>query len=116
MSKLQNFLNSQGGQFIIGGSTVSGISFLSNNMGPLLGGIFGGIPIGLPSAVFIDDKKVSSYLGNLSFMSIILSTVTLIAYYLITYKKMDKNQAIKISMTLWFLFAFIYYLFRSYFG
>jgi hypothetical protein len=49
---LEKILNSLPGQFVLGGTTVSGISYLSNQMSSLIGGIFGGIPIGLPSCVF----------------------------------------------------------------
>ena len=105
-------INSLPGQFVLGGTTVSGISYLSNQMSPLIGGIFGGIPIGLPSSILINDKKVVSYLENLSFMTIILSIVTILAYYFIRYKKMNKNKAILISMGAWFLLAALYYIFR----
>ena len=114
MSSLQSFLNSQTGQFVLGGTTVSGISYISNYMSPLLGGIFGGIPIGLPSSVFIDDKKVLDYLQNLSAMTIILSIVTITAYLLKRYKNYNKYDVVKTSMGMWVLFAFIYYLLRLY--
>ena len=114
MLKIQDFLNSTPGQFIIGGTTVSGISYLSNFMNPLLGGIFGGIPIGLPSSVFIDDNKVLSYLENLSVMTIILSIVTISGYLLKKHTKKSKYEIIKITMSIWGITALIYYLLRLY--
>ena len=107
-------LNSLPGQFVLGGSTVSGISYLSNQMSPLIGGIFGGIPIGLPSCVFIDDNKVLSYLQNLSAMTLILSFVTILAYLLKKYKKYDKFLITKICMSIWSLLAIIYYCISRY--
>ena len=108
---IKQLLNSFLGQFVIGGTTVSGISYLSNNVNPLLGGIFGGIPIGLPSAIFVDNNKVLRYLQNLSIMTVILSCVTILAYVLKLYNY-TTQYTIGVSMFLWFVIAFIYYIFK----
>lgn len=111
---LGKILNSLPGQFTIGGTTVSGISYLSNKFSPLIGGIFGGVPIGLPSSLFIDDNKVLGYLENLSVMTVILSIVTILAYFLKKYKKYDKFKVVEICMSIWFVLATIYYVIRRY--
>ena len=110
MSIIKSVMNSLPGQFCIGGTTVSGISYLSNFVNPLIGGIFAGIPIGLPSVVFIDDLKVNSYLKNLTFMTYILSLATTIGYLIHTHANLDKYQSAGAAMIVWFIIGFIYYL------
>lgn len=110
MSNIKDIMDSLPVQFIIGGTTVSGISYLSNFVNPLIGGIFAGIPIGLPSVVFIDDEKVNSYLKNLTFMTYILSLATTIGYLIHSHTKLNKYNIAGLAMIVWFIIGFIYYI------
>ncbi len=114
MSLTKEFLESEFGQFLIGGSTVAGISYLSKHFSTLIAAIFGGVPIGLPSAVFIDESKVLEYLKNSTMMSFILFFATLTAFLLKKYKKYDKYKTVSISMFAWAFFGFLYYLYKTY--
>jgi len=110
MSTLQSFLNSLLGQFMIGGTTVSGISYFSKNFSTLAASIIGGVPIGLPSALFIDDKNVLSYLQNLSVMTFILFFVTTMSFVIMKYEKYDKYKTISISLGTWVALSIFYYI------
>jgi hypothetical protein len=114
MSTLQSFLNSLLGQFMIGGTTVSGISYFSKNFSTLAASIIGGVPIGLPSALFIDDKNVLSYLQNLSVMTFILFFVTTMSFFIMKYEKYDKYKTISISLGTWVALSILYYIYKSY--
>ena len=51
-------------QFLIGGTFVSGISYMANYVNPVLAGLLAGVPIGLPSTFFIQQptrKKQQKY-------------------------------------------------------
>ena len=49
------------GKFLIGGLTLSGITYLSNNVqNTLLASMFAAVPIAMPSTIFIHDSKVKN--------------------------------------------------------
>jgi len=103
------FLNSIIGQFIIGGLTVGGIAFFSNNVSnPALAGVIAAMPIGMPSSVFVDDNKVAAYSYNLLMMTIILLLSTAVNWYLISVKKMNKYHSVLISLAVFWVFGLAY--------
>ena len=106
---IKQFLNSLFGQFIIGGLTVAGIAYFSNNINnSAIAGLIAGIPIGLPSTVFVDDKKVASYISSLLITTGILFTVTAVCWYLVHYEKFDKFKAVQYSMGIWLTLGLIF--------
>ena len=93
------FLHSTPGQFIIGGLTVAGIAYFSNNVtNPAIAGLIGALPVGMPSSVFVDDSKVEGYAFNLMLMSIPLFLATILNWYLISKMKLDKYESVSYSM------------------
>ena len=79
MSTINKFINSLPGQFLIGGLTVAGINYFSNNIAnTAIAGVIAGVPVGLPSTIFVKDAKVSDYSTHLLFMTAILFFVTLL--------------------------------------
>jgi len=104
-------ISSLPGQFLIGGLTVSGISYVSNILNnPLLGGIIAGIPLGMPSTIFVKDSNVKGYTWNLMIMSTVLLLSTILNWFLINIVRYDKYTSVMISMALWFIVAGSYYL------
>lgn len=113
--KIEYFVNSLPGQFIIGGTTVASISALSNIVGDtLLAGIIASIPIGMPSTIFIKGKNVKSYTWNLLVMTSVLVLATISNYILINHMEYDKYYAVGISMSVWALLGVIYYFVDKY--
>ncbi len=98
------FINSLPGQFLIGGLTVAGIAYFSNNASnPLVAGLIGALPVGMPSSVFVDDSKVEAYSLNLMLMTIPLVLATISNWYLISKMKLTKYKSVGISLTLFIL-------------
>ena len=111
MSIVQKFLNSMMGKFIIGGLTVTGISFVSNNLGDtILAGIIASIPIGMPSTIFVNDNNIKSYTWNLLVMTSELVLSTIVNYYLINHAGYNKYESVSISMLLWITFGALFYI------
>ena len=101
MSALHTFMNSIPGQFLIGGLTVAGIGFAGNNVSnKAIAGLIAAMPIGMPSSIFIDDKKVESYAYNLLIMTFVLLAATFSNWALLKYGKMDKYKSVMISMAI----------------
>ncbi|GAG78500.1 unnamed protein product, partial [marine sediment metagenome] len=70
-------------EFLIGGTFVAVISGLGNYVDPLLAGLLAGVPIGLPSTIFIIGKtKSKAYVINLTIAVIMLMIVTFLFYYI----------------------------------
>jgi hypothetical protein len=112
---IKQFLNSLLGQFIIGGLTVAGIAYFSNNINnSAISGLIAGVPIGLPSTIFVDDKRVSSYISSLLVTTGILFAVTAICWYLVHYEKFDKFKAVKYSMSIWLSLGLLFVFIKSF--
>lgn len=104
-SMIGKIINSTPGQFIIGGLTVAGIAYFSNNASnPAIAGLIGALPVGMPSSVFVDDNKVEAYAYNLMLMTIPLVCGTIANWYLISKMKFTKYKSVTISL---FLFIVI---------
>ena len=108
MSVLHNFMNSIPGQFLIGGITVAGIAYFSNNLtNAALAGVIGAMPVGMPSSVFVDDSKVESYALNLLIMSIPLFIATFTNWFFISKMKFSKYKSVSLSMGIFLLSALV---------
>lgn len=99
LSLIKKFIQSIIGKFIIGGLTVSGIAYFSNNISnPAIAGIIGAVPVGMPSSVFVDDSKVEKYALNLLLMSIPLFISTFTNWVFIAKFKFTKYQSVLYSL------------------
>ncbi len=99
-SEIGSMINSLPGQVIIGGLTVAGIAYASNNASsPMIAGILGALPIGMPSSVFVDDNKVTAYAFHLFIFSIPLILGTFLNWYLLEKEKLSKYESVAISLT-----------------
>ncbi len=114
MLHIQTFIQSLVGQFLIGGLTVSGIAYFSNNINnTAIAGLIAAMPIGMPSSIFVDDKKVVSYSKKLLDMSFVLLFVTFLNWYLLAYTKTTKYKSVTISMITFFVLGSIYVLYNT---
>ena len=101
---VKNFLNSVLGHFIIGGLTVAGIAYSSNNLtNTALAGVIAAMPIGMPSSIFVDDKFVEEYSYSLLIMSIPLVIATFTNWFLISKLKINKFKSVLISLLVFFI-------------
>ena len=115
MSLIQQFLNSLVGQFLIGGVTVAAIGFFSNNIqNTAIASLIAGIPIALPSTVFVKESNVKSYSQNLVFMAFLLFSATCLSYVLINFYDYNKYDSVKVSMGAWFALGILYTLYKTY--
>ena len=108
------FVNGPIGQFIIGGTTVAGIGYFSKTLpNPAIAAVIAAVPIGLPSVVFVPEKKVSGYAENLMYMTIVLLIVSTLFWALHNKFKVNRNTAISITMGVWVLIASIYVILKN---
>ena len=106
---LANFLNSFPGQFIIGGLTVGGIAYFSNELdNPAIAAVIAALPIGMPSSVFVNDNKVVKYSKNLLFMTFALIAATFQNWYMLSHVKVSKYESVPWSMATFVVLALIY--------
>jgi hypothetical protein len=99
-STIGKFMHSMPGQFLMGGLTVAGIAYFSNNAtNPAVAGIIGALPVGMPSSVFVDDSKVAAYSYNLMIMTVPLMIATICNWYLITKMSFTKYKSVAVSMS-----------------
>ena len=123
MSKPQNknskhniigrFINSIPWQFLIGGLTVAGIAYFSNNAAnPLVAGLIGALPVGMPSSVFVDDNKVEQYSLNLMLMTIPLVLATISNWFLISKMKFTQYKSVELSLALFIVVGIIIVYFK----
>jgi hypothetical protein len=98
-SVIGEFIKSIPGQFLIGGLTVAGIAYFSNNItNAAIAGVIGAIPVGMPSSVFVDDAKVEAYAYNLLIMTIPLFLATFMNWILLSKAKFNKYKSVAYSM------------------
>ena len=111
-SLLKTFLGSFVGRFIIGGLTVGGIAFFSNNLKwAALAGVIAAMPIGMPSSIFVDDAEVVDYGYHLLIMSTILLLSTFTNWYFVSQLKYSKYKSVGISLAIFWVTGIIYALY-----
>ena len=98
--------------FIMAGSVVAGIDYLANEVDPALAGVLSGIPISIPSILLVKKASDSKeFIWDASLMITLLTVITYLTWYLYVKKNVEKKRAVKISMSIWFIFAMLYYFF-----
>ena len=106
---LQKFMNSLLGQFIIGGTTVASIAYLSNHLDDIaLASVVAAVPIGMPASIFVHDSRVLNYSRHLVVSSVFLLIATAQNWYLLTYNKMGKYESVSYSMLTFAVLGIIY--------
>ena len=109
--EMHSFIQSLGGQFIIGGLTVAGIAGFSNRLhNPALAGVIASVPIGMPSSIFVEDADVVEYSWNLLAMTSVLFLATFVNWFLIARMKMSKYESVACAMSVWAGLGAVYYL------
>ncbi len=76
---MNNFILTLIYRFILGGTILSGATYLANFSNPLLAGILVTIPLELVSLFFIKNNRIKSYASSILIMSI--ATVIPVLYF-----------------------------------
>lgn len=98
--------------FLMAGSVVAGIEYLANEVDPALAGVLSGIPISIPSILLVKKASDSKeFIWDASLMITILTLVTYLTWYLYVKQNVEKETAVAISMSIWGVFAILYYVF-----
>lgn len=98
--------------FILSGLTVSGISYVGNNLNPLAAGIISGIPISIPSMLLIKGRQnQQQFIWSAFIMVSFLAIITGLCAFLFTKMKMSANASVAISFVSWCIGGYIYYLY-----
>ncbi len=98
--------------FILSGSTVTGISYVGNNMNPLAAGIISGVPISIPSMLLIKGRSNrEKFIWSAFVMVSFLAVITGLCTFLFTKVRMSANKSVAISFISWCIGGFIYYLY-----
>ena len=94
--------------FFIGGILFSFLSYIANQVDPIIAGLITGLPVGLFTIYFVMDYNTSQQFAFVDLFSCLLMTlVTLIFYYIYTIKKIPKKRALFFSISLWIILTFI---------
>jgi len=98
--------------FLMAGSVVAGIEYLANEVDPALAGVLSGIPISIPSILLVKKASDSKeFIWDASLMITILTVITYLTWYLYVKQNVEKETAVAISMSIWGVFAILYYVF-----
>ena len=98
--------------FLIGGFTVSSISYLANNIkNTILASMFATIPLAMPSSIFIDDNKVKKYSKHILFYDFFLLISTFLNWALLEYTDLNKYETVTLSLITFLILVYIYYTF-----
>lgn len=95
--------------FLIGGTIVSTIKFVSENINnPGLAAMVGGIPTGLLGMYFLNQTQASQYSYHYFFNALILSFSILFFYIMINnVKLLNKNLLLLITLLIWGSIVFV---------
>jgi hypothetical protein len=100
--------------FILSGATVSGISYVGNQMNPLAAGIISGIPISIPSMLLINGRKNREQFIFSAFVMVSwLAVITGLCSFLFAYIKLSADVSVGICFVSWCIGGYIYYLYIS---
>ena len=98
--------------FLMAGSVVAGIEYLANEVDPALAGVLSGIPISIPSILLVKKASDSKeFIWDASLMITLLTVITYLTWYLYVKQNVEKETAVAISMSIWGVFAILYYVF-----
>ena len=100
------------GKFLIGGLTLSGITYLSNNIqNTVVASMFATMPLAMPSTIFINDNKVKKYSKHILLFDFFLLISTFQNWALLEYTSLNKYKTVSLSMITFFTLVYIYYKF-----
>lgn len=105
-------------RFIVGGTILSGATWLANNSNTLLAGILITIPLELVSLFFVKDNKLKSYAKSILIMSI-ATVIPVLFFYMIKGRNiLESPLDIVASFIIWLLvgFSLFYFLPKSYYN
>jgi len=110
---MKNITDSYYVKFIIGGSILSGATYLANHTNPLLGSILVTVPLELVSLFFIDDDHLLGYAKDILIMS--FATFIPVLFYYLVYLKYRSNSRIHIILAfmVWLLVSLGIYHWRN---
>ncbi len=98
--------------FVLSGLTVSGISYVGNNLNPLAAGIISGIPISIPSMLTVSKREdQKKFIWSAFVMVSFLAIITGLCAFLVLSVDMASIPAVVISFASWCIGAYIYYLY-----
>ena len=96
--------------FILSGLTVTGISYVGNNLNPLAAGIISGIPISIPSMLLVNRREdQKKFIWSAFIMVSFLALITGLCAYLVIYQNMGSIPSVIISFLSWCAGALLYY-------
>ena len=90
-------------RFIIGGTILSGATWLANYSNPLLAGILITIPLELVSLFFVMEHRLRSYAFSILVMSIATVIPVLYYYIIMPYNFFDNPYDICSSFGVWLI-------------
>tara|TARA_B100002019_G_scaffold269559_1_gene262434 strand:- start:606 stop:977 length:372 start_codon:yes stop_codon:yes gene_type:complete len=90
-------------RFIIGGTILSGATYLANYTNPLLAGILVTIPLELVSLFFIKEDRLQGYARSILIMSIATVIPVLFFNFIHPLKILSCNLEIAASFCVWIL-------------
>ena len=97
--------------FVVAGATVSAISYIGNNMNPLVGGIVSSIPNSLPSLLLIHKHSDQlKFAESASLMLVLLTVCTILCFVAMKHWKMSGPVSVGLGMGLWAVGAVVYYM------
>ena len=98
-------------RFIIGGTILSGATWLANYSNPLLAGILITIPLELVSLFFVMEHRLRSYAFSILVMSIATVIPVLYYYIIMPYKFFDYPYDICSSFGVWLIVGILLYIY-----
>lgn len=105
---MANYLKS----FTMAGAVVAGIQYLANEVDPALAAVLSGIPISIPSMLLVKSAKDSKeFIWDATIMITVLIIITYLTWYLYVKQGISKERSVVYSMSVWFVFAMLYYFF-----
>jgi len=110
---MKNIIDGYFLKFIIGGSILSGATYLANHTNPLLGSILVTVPLELVSLFFIDDKYLLSYTKDILIMS--FATFIPVLFYYLVYLKYQSSSRIHmiLAFLVWLMLSLGIYYWRN---
>lgn len=98
-------------RFVVGGTILSGSTWLANYSNPLLAGILITIPLELVSLFFVREKRLQSYAFSILVMSIATVIPVLYYYMILPYKILEYPYDICSSFLVWLIVGIVLYVY-----
>ena len=108
---MENFYNTLLCRFLVGGTILSGATWLANYSNPLLAGILITIPLELVSLFFVMEKRLQSYAFSILVMSIATVIPVLFYYLILPYNILKHPYDICSSFIVWLIVGIVLYVY-----